>query len=138
MKSQWKIVRSGVLMLPVLVVGMATLLRAEEKPQAKPVTIVGEVAVAEQDDDGKAIQAALWTEDFDYYLIAKDAKGAELLKLVDKKVSVTGKVTATTDESPVLTVTSYKVVPEPKPEPVDVKKAPAKGDEDGAEDGLEE
>jgi len=101
--------------MSMLVCG-AMVLRAEEnKKDTKPITVVGEVSVAQEDDDGNAVQAAIWSDDGRYYMVATDAKGKELLKLVDKKVSVTGTVVTKEDEDLVITVSSYKVLPEEKP-----------------------
>lgn len=57
---------------------------------------------------GKVSQEGIVSDDGQMYAVADDEKGTELLKLVDKKVEVTGTVQEQEGKK-VITVTEYKV-----------------------------
>lgn len=57
---------------------------------------------------GKVSQEGIVADDGQMYAVADDEKGTELLKLVDKKVEVTGTVQEQEGKK-VITVTEYKV-----------------------------
>lgn len=135
MRTGFEITWIGGVLLAMLLCGMAVLLaEEEEKKQAKPVTIVGEVLMAEENADGNATQAGIWTDDDDYYLVARDAKGKELLKLIGKRVSMTGTITEEADDDSVITVASYRLLPEKK----EADKAPAAKEDADEEIDLDE
>lgn len=71
-------------------------------------TITGMVIELGLDAEGNPTAAVIQTE-LEDFLIVKDAKGNELMKMIDKTVEVTGAVREAVDISEI-TVHSYKVI----------------------------
>ena len=73
------------------------------------VSITGTVYADDWDDKDKVTAVVIETADGELYYVSDDAKGKELLKLVDKNVKAVGVVEDTGGEK-IITVVAYKVV----------------------------
>lgn len=100
----------------LFVVGLAAVGLAAEKKAAgqkakatEPVTITGKVVAAGKDSKGNVNAVAIRTDQGDYKVVLKE-KGKDLLKLVDKKVEVKGKVSEAKGKKRI-TVSEFKEVP---------------------------
>ena len=91
---QIKISRINLFMMAVAVIAMvaifATPTLAVEK--AKQMTITGTVVEMAKDQQGKLTGVAVKTEKEGEFKIVERGKGAELMKMLNKKVEVTGAV----------------------------------------------
>lgn len=98
-------------------------------PKVVPVTFVGVIEIDDEDDDGNVTQVGIFDGKNNYYVIANDAKGKQLLNQVSAKLQVTGTVKKDANDNDVLTVTAVAPVKaEKKAEPV--KKDDVEDDED--------
>jgi hypothetical protein len=76
---------------------------------AVETSITGTVYADDWDDKGNVTLVVIETADGEIYYVSDDAKGKELLKLVDKSVKVTGVVEDTGGEKTV-TVMVYEIM----------------------------
>ena len=84
------------------------LFSATAGPVVGEVSITGTVYADDWDHEGKVTLVVIETPDGELYYVSDDAKGKELLKLVDKNVKVTGVIDDTGGER-TITVMSYEV-----------------------------
>jgi hypothetical protein len=72
----------------------------------KLITIRGIVIPVGWDEKGEVIDAAIFTNDEDEYIIQKDLKGKELLDLIHKELEVSGFVKKV-DKKKIIVVKTY-------------------------------
>jgi len=78
-------------------------------PVVAEVSITGTVYADDWDDKGNVTLVVIETADGEIYYVSGDAKGKELLKLVEKNVRVSGIVEDAGDEK-VITVKKYEIL----------------------------
>lgn len=86
-----------------------SLLYAAVVPTAAEEPITGTVYADDWDDKGNVVLVVIETADGELYYVSDDAKGKELLKLVEKNVKVTGVVEDAGGEK-IITVVSYEIM----------------------------
>jgi hypothetical protein len=64
-----------------------------QEPEPDVGTIVGEVEVAAEDDEGNVIAVSIYDGEWGSVLVADNARGRELLDLVGSTVEATGMIT---------------------------------------------
>ena len=74
---------------------VATWVLAEQEP----VSLKGEIEVAEYADDGKAVSVMVYDSDWGSVLISKEGKGKELLGHIGAVAKVTGTLVELDDDS---------------------------------------
>jgi len=85
------------------------LFSAMAGPVVAEVSITGTVYADDWDDKGNVTLVVIETADGEIYYVSGDAKGKELLKLVEKNVRVSGIVEDAGDEK-VITVKKYEIL----------------------------
>ena len=86
-----------------------SLLYAAAVSTAAEESITGTVYADDWDDKGNVTLVVIETADGELYYVSEDAKGKELLKLVEKDVKVTGVVEDAGGEK-IITVVSYEIM----------------------------
>jgi copper(I)-binding protein len=104
----------GLTVLLALVVAAAFMVVVFGSPvlaaqKAKTETISGTVVELHKDKSGKVTQVGIKTDKEGDYMVGKKGKGADLMKMVDKKVEVTGAVKESKGKK-TIDVTEYKVM----------------------------
>lgn len=95
--------------LAVLGVLGLTILLTMVALAGETVTITGVVQAVDWDEEDNVIAVTISTDDGEFY-VENSGKGVELLKMVDKKVKVTGNVSTDEDGFKTITVNSFEVV----------------------------
>jgi hypothetical protein len=85
------------------------LFSATAGPVVAEVSITGTVYADDWDHEGKVDLVVIETPEGELYYVSGDAKGKELLKLVEKNVKVTGVIDDTGGER-IIKVMTYEVV----------------------------
>lgn len=88
---------------------IATALNAEDIENGEKKTITGVVIELDQDSEGNVTAAVIITDNEGDFVIVKDAKGKELIKMLDKTVEVIGSIRESGDGNEI-TVQSYKTI----------------------------
>jgi uncharacterized membrane protein len=86
-----------------------SLLYAVAVPTAAEESITGTVYADDWDEKGNVVLVVIETADGGLYYVSEDAKGKELLKLVDKNVKATGVIQDSGGEK-IITVVSYEIM----------------------------
>ena len=86
-----------------------SLLYAVAVPTAAEESITGTVYADDWDEKGNVVLVVIETADGELYYVSDDAKGKELLKIVEKNVKVTGVVEDAGGEK-FITVVSYEIM----------------------------
>jgi len=83
---------------------------ATQKPDpTKPVTVKGVIASAVKNKDGKVIEIQI-TVGKEKYMVAANAKGREMVKLIGKTVEATGTIEVKPNGNKTITVRIYRIV----------------------------
>jgi hypothetical protein len=101
-------------LLILLVLGISfllslTFLRCEAPRSIATVTGNVEWVATDKNDNVSLVAISTETEE---YMVGDDAKGKELLQLVNRRVKVTGKVTENDNGQPTIHVSKYALVPQ--------------------------
>jgi hypothetical protein len=105
-----KMKRKGKFSIPAVCAFVClSLLYAVAVPTAAEESVTGTVYADDWDDKGNVTLVVIETADGELYYVSDDAKGKELLKLVDKNVKATGVVEDSGGEK-IITVTGYEAV----------------------------
>ena len=86
-----------------------TFLRCE--PLDKTATLTGKVEWVSVDENSKVSLVAIATQS-EEYMVGDDAKGKELLQLVNKRVKVKGRIAENESGQRIIYVSKYELVPQ--------------------------
>jgi hypothetical protein len=100
-----KMLLAGVFVLLITFAIGVTIVAAD----TDEVTIVGTVYASDWDDNDNVTAVSIETDDGAYYDVGN---GAQLLKLVGKRVQVTGVVALDGEGNTIITVRTHKVLPQ--------------------------
>jgi len=95
--------------LAVCAFACVALLSAAAGLAAVEASIMGTVYADDWDDKGNVTLVVIETADGELYYVSDDAKGKELLKLVEKNVKVTGVIDDAAGEK-TITVMAYEII----------------------------